>query len=176
MPLSPILDAVKDHFFAPACLSRVVAITQAEVQVEGWFKAELIWLFGELEKGGAVNLSWTRESPTGRGGEKVDFKVELANTVAVIEIKAALCGPQKGQKWKLRDYVCAEDISRLVGTQAASRYLLCFAYPAPTRGDWPAVVSKIATKLPGVDVNIVRCDDSPGGELCIGWLEASTQA
>lgn len=166
MPLSPIWDAVKNHFFDPATLSRVDAMRRAEVQVEGWFKGELIWLFTKLEEDRAVG-SWTRESLTGNGLEKVDFKVEFADTTSAIEIKAALCGRQKGQMWRLRQYVNVTDIKRLVAIQADHRYLVFFAYPAPEQSDWFAVVSGIGAKVPGIDVT------SPGVTIRQGTNSAS---
>lgn len=174
MPLSPIWDAVKGHFFDPAILERVVAMSRAEVQVEGWFKGELIWLFTKLEKHGSVK-SWDRESPTGIGRGKVDFRVELVNTASIIEIKAAFCGRQRGQVWKLKQYVVVPDIKRLVPIHADNRYIVFFAYPAPDRVEWCAVVDQINAKVPGIYVNIARCDQSPEGELSIGWLHVSAR-
>jgi hypothetical protein len=43
MPIALLWDAIADHFFAPASMSRIVAISAAELQVEGWLKGELIW-------------------------------------------------------------------------------------------------------------------------------------
>jgi hypothetical protein len=56
MPISVIGDAVKDHF-RPEPLKRVQAIAARGLMCEGWFKAELVYLFAEMEKQGAIK-SW----------------------------------------------------------------------------------------------------------------------
>jgi len=76
-------------------------MSEAEVQVESWFKVELICLLGELKKNGAVR-SWDRECPTGKGQEKMDFKIDLANTTGAVEVKTAL-GLQKGKIWETKE-------------------------------------------------------------------------
>lgn len=179
MPFSRIWDAVTAHFFSPASLSRVVAMSQAETQVESWWKQELIGLLSQLKNNGMV-LSWEREYPTGEGRRKVDFKIDLANASAVVEVKTALCGRQKGRMWKLPAYVMApnsgyilSDILKLAATQAPNRFLVVFAYAAPPRSDWEAVLSTVRRKASDVAVSLPRVDDSPAGELSIGWLQVA---
>src|SRR6266699_3287581 len=84
MPFSPIWDAMTAHFFTSASLSRIAAMNEAECQVEGWWKGEIIWLLGQLKKTGAVK-AWDRECRSVNGRQ--DFEIELANTIAGIEVK-----------------------------------------------------------------------------------------
>ena len=154
-------------------------MSQAETQVESWWKQELIGLLNQLKNNGLV-LSWEREYPTGEGRRKVDFKIDLANTSTVLEVKTALCGLQKGTMWKLPAYVMAansghilSDILKLATIQAPNRLLVVFAYTAPPRSDWEALLSVVHRKASDVVVNLVRVDDSPARELSIGWLQVA---
>ncbi len=186
MPLSPIWNAVTAHFFTSTSLSRVVGMSRVEKQREGWFTGELIYLLNKLEQDGVVG-PWECECPTGIGRCKVDFKINVANTTAAVEVKTALCGFQKGTRWKLPDYVQGKkngfilsDILKLTNLATApkpSRYLLVFAHPAPPTEDWQTMLSSVQGKAsreaPGVLVNLLRVDDSPGRELSIGWLQVA---
>ncbi|HEY7329842.1 MAG TPA: hypothetical protein VH592_19565 [Gemmataceae bacterium] len=179
MPFTPIWDAIAAHFFSPTSLSRVVVASQAEIEAEGWWKLELMWLLSQLTTTGTVQ-SWDRECLNGAGRQKVDFKIGLANTSALIEVKTVLCGPQKGQKWRLkanRKGGLHLDILKLAATQAPHRFLVVFAYAAPPRKDWDGLLSDVREKVRKKDSNVAvdlpRVDNSPAEELSIGWLQVT---
>jgi len=70
-----------------------------------------------------------------------------------------------------RDY--DEDFEKMLAVPATCHYLLVFAYPARAWSEWQNFVKGMAPK--GINVGISRVDTSPGEELSIGWLHASTQ-
>ncbi len=82
MSLSLVQDAIKNHFFTQDCLKRVVAFADAGIQHEGWFNAEIVYIFGGMKKGGSIK-SWSRECPSTIAG-KCDFKLELVNATNVV--------------------------------------------------------------------------------------------
>jgi hypothetical protein len=54
MPLSVIWDSVRDHFFRPDSLERIVLMRRFDRRKEQWFQAELMWLLDQLTKRGLV--------------------------------------------------------------------------------------------------------------------------
>ena len=174
LPFSPIWDAVAAHFFSPAALNRVVAMSQAGVQVEGWWKTELILLLSHLEKQGTVKW-WNRECRTNNGQQ--DFQIAVAGATAAIELKTALCGRQKANTYNLIWYArdpkryFPSDIRKLTAVEASHRYLLVFAYAASSSSEWQETLRELNRHANGASVNLARLDNSPGGELSIGWLE-----
>jgi hypothetical protein len=154
-------------------------MSQAETQVESWWKQELIGLFSQLKSSGVVQ-SWDREFATGMGRRKVDFRIDLPTTSAALEVKTALCGYQKGTLWKLPGYVMAansgyilSDILKLATIQVPNRFLVIFAYAAPPKSDWDAVLAAVGKKAPQLSINLPRVDNSAGRELSIGWLQVA---
>lgn len=182
MLFNPLMSAVKDHFFTSAALGRAVAMTQAESQPEGWWKAELFMVFRDLQARKHIK-AWSREVPTGRGRERVDFMVELASANALVEVKTALCGMQKNEAWTLPMYVqgpkngfLLTDILKLGELAAPKRYLLVFAFAAAPSTDWQKTLTEIRKKAPTLAVDLVRLDSAVGNALSIGWFEVASHA
>jgi hypothetical protein len=172
-------DAVAAHFFTQALMSRIVAISEAEVQVEGWLKGELIWLFGQLMSRGVIE-NWRCECRIGeRSRKRLDFKIELDCTDAATEVKTAI-RQQKGISYDLRWYAqqangfFPPDIRKLAAYGAANRYLLVFAYPAPPASEWDDALSELGKGVQGAAVSLAKVYDSPQSEISIGWLEVTT--
>jgi len=170
----PIMDAVKDHFFTSESLNRVAAFADAGVQREGWFNGELVYLLSKMkERDKTIKSAF--EYHTG-DGKKCDLWLELAAATAVIEIKAAALFWRGGTvglgRWATD---CAQEVQKFLTIPATSHYILLFAYRAPRETDWQTLAHETARL--GASVTISRVDtSSPGRELAIGWLHASTQA
>jgi len=176
MPVASLWDAVAAHFFTPASMSRIVAISEAEVQVEGWLKGELIWLFGQLKDGGVIE-NWRCECRIEKSSKKrLDFKLALDGKDAALEVKTAI-RQQKGISYDLRWYAQQNsgffppDIRKLAAYPAAHRYLLVFAYPACPTSEWDEVVGELGRRVPEASVNIAKIYDSAEREISIGWLD-----
>lgn len=173
-------SAVAERFADPSLLLRVQAMARAEVQTEGWWKAELIYLFECLQKSGQI-AAWDRECSAGTGRTKVDFEIHEPDMRFVIEVKTAFCGMQKGVAWKLAGYVMGPnsgfimtDILKLAAIKRANRrhqcFELVFAYPGPQTLEWQALVRAISVKAPDVDICLFHLDEIGQGALSIGWL------
>lgn len=168
IPISLIGDAVKDHFFRSEPLKTVEAISPRGLMCEGWFKAELVYLFSEMEKRGTIK-SWECECPVSKG--RIDFRLRLLEETVVIEVISAPTQNSNGTPYRLSGYAhtnCDEEIPKMLAAQANSHYLLLFAYPAPLANDWNVLATKIDGWCPGYTVNVSRVDETPG--LSIGWL------
>jgi hypothetical protein len=179
VPFTPVWDAVAAHFFSQPSLEYVAKLTTEERQEEGWFKRELIKLFGELQRVGLIN-SWQPEVWMGPARRKIDFQVDLGGAIGAVEVKTALCGSQKGYVWKLPGYVqtvrngfIMTDVDKLGGIDALHRVLVVFAHAAPPRVDWDKVLMDVRRKAPALSVDLPRVNDSPGGVLSIGWLRVA---
>ncbi len=74
------------------------------------------------------------------------------------------------------DIVDHNDISKMLGITATDRYLVVFAYPVRAASEWHELAAKVQQFLvskKGIHnaISVSRFDDSPGGELSIGWLQ-----
>src|SRR5262249_9698817 len=100
--ISPLCDAVKEHFFRPELLKRVEAISTRGLMREGWFSAEMVYLFSELEKCQSMK-SWESECLLNNRG-KVDFRLRPSDEIVVIEVKAAPTRNKNGSPYPLSGY------------------------------------------------------------------------
>ena len=77
------------HFLAPEALKRAALMGRAGSDAGGWFKAELAYLLDSLLKGGAIK-GWRGNAPISEEGrQRVDFRIELADSGPLwLEVKA----------------------------------------------------------------------------------------
>jgi hypothetical protein len=182
MIFSELCQSVTAHFATPESLARVRVMAKAGVQTEGWWKAELMLLLEVLRQRGKV-IRWDREVPTGEGRQRLNFLIELRAEELALQIKTALCGPQKGENWRLPAYVgtgtdgwLLSDLLKVSAYKLAQpvmpRGLLAvFAYPAPPSDDWDELLYKLTEKAPQLAISIAHLDEVGQGDLTIGWLE-----
>ena len=181
MSLSELWDEVVAHFSTSSSLSRVQVMTKAASQTEGWWKSEMMFLLERLQEGGVIE-SWDSEVSIGIGRRKVDLEVRLRAKTAIVELKTAFCGVQKGTLWKLSSYVMGPrsgfiltDILKLAAVKETHnvtlRYLLIFAYPAPPQGDWQVLIQAVSRMSPEASVSLVHMYEDVAVRLSIGWLK-----
>ncbi len=182
MIFSELCQSVTAHFATPESLARVGVMTKAGVQTEGWWKAELMLLLEVLRQRGKV-MRWEREVPTGEGGRRLNFLIDLRDEPLAVQIRTALCGEQKGENWRLPDTVgtgadgwLLSDLLKVNAYKLAQpvmpRGLLAvFAYPAPPSGDWDELLYKLTEKAPQLAISVAHLVVIGQGDLTIGWLE-----
>ena len=90
--MNELLPHMKQHF--DTLQDRLACFREQEVQVEGWFKGEMLLLLTNLRKKGIVE-GFDREA--GPGG-KVDLIVKIAGSRHCIELKHWLVGVQRGAR------------------------------------------------------------------------------
>ena len=95
MSLTELWDAVAAHFFTPpSFLERVDVMTKAQIQVESWWKVEMMLLLTEMQEQTNIR-SWHTEVRGRTSRRRLDFKIEFqGHDTAVLELKTALCGVQ----------------------------------------------------------------------------------
>lgn len=170
MSISLLADAIRDHFFRSELLKRVEAIAERGLMCEGWFKAELVYLFSEMVKEGTIK-SWECEcSVVGKG--RIDFRLRLLEEeTVVIEVLAAPTRNSNGTPYRLTGYDhpnCDGEIPKMLAAPANSHFLLLFAYPPAPAEDWYVLAKRIERRCPGHTLTVSRVDLSQG--MSIGWL------
>jgi hypothetical protein len=91
--MNELLPHIKQHF--DGLQDRLLCFREQEVQVEGWFKGEILFLLTALRRRGMVQ-NFDRE--TGSNGAKVDLMLRIAETSHWIELKHWLVGVQRGAR------------------------------------------------------------------------------
>jgi len=118
MNTEQLFSEIDRHFLAK--LDYIQRFTSSERQIEGWFKGELIYLFTSLQGKGELE-GWEPEVLVPRlGKKKVDFRVELDNGFAWLELKSLYHGQLREPRtwgagrshlqWPLRDGVLSPAI------------------------------------------------------------------
>ncbi|MFC1846379.1 hypothetical protein ACFLYM_03055 [Chloroflexota bacterium] len=114
------------------------------VQVEGWFKAELLCLLAKLELTRQIQ-GFDREVAFSSGKTRVDFRIELSAATPSIwlEIKHWLIGYQKSYKYNSRFYFgdrssvgIKPDVDRLNQIVHGNKFLLILATSNPGEEEW----------------------------------------
>ena len=128
------------------------------VQVEGWFKGELLYFLEKEKKAGRISR-FDREVTVAvdKGNKKVDFKIELGEGSKSVEIwmelKHWLIGKQKGTSYNAGFYFedkyvgLKADVEKLKQISSGSRYILVLATGNPRANDWSKGVEKFNKKF-----------------------------
>ncbi len=123
-------------------------------RVEGWFKGELLVLFGRLlrehqlssfEREANVPISATRKRT------QVDFRIGLDGDTHLCELKA-LCISQAGGTPRNLQFYCKDDqlglvkdFRKLDQLESKNKWALAFVYPKPSEDDWNRAVDSLVS-------------------------------
>lgn len=178
MNLTDLISEIGAHFCSPSSLARAEVMTGVASQVEGWWRAEVMWLMQAAKSQGRL-ANWDRERRNGAGRQAFDFWADLNPGEAVLELKAVFCGRQKGQLWRLPSYGTpgggwiATDILKLATYKATHSNTICLqmvvAYPAPLQIEWDGLLKVLLTTA--TNIRFLGVHSSPTGEVSIGFLE-----
>jgi hypothetical protein len=131
-----LLADIRAHFSTLENRLRVFA--QQEVQLEGWFKGECLFLLQELKSEGCIR-DVNREVATGLGKRKIDITVDLRGQRHWVELKHWHIGPQKGACWGPKDYIDSleDEYQKFEAVRANGRaWVLAFCTPNPGADLW----------------------------------------
>lgn len=148
-----ILNAHEDH---------MRLFDQYHVQVEGWFKGELMAFF-ESERASNRLSAFSPECPFGDGKKRVDYQLQLPDSTTRtvwIELKHFQIGPvPNGQNWKASTYLGAgasygihDDVDKLTHIPDGDKFLLVLATKNPGDDDWQEGLSEFSRKFPSLGV------------------------
>lgn len=132
------------------------------VQLEGWFKGELLFFFNNL-KNSKVIYDFDREVKSPVANNKIDFKLELKinNRIEIVwlELKHWLIGYQKGYKYNTQFYFgdptsvgIKPDIEKLKIIKSDNKYVLISMTANPGRNGWYNGVQKFTKKFSNLEI------------------------
>jgi hypothetical protein len=135
-------------------LEHFEAYTAEGVQVEGWFKGEILVILRRLTDRGVIT-GFAREHPATTGGrKKIDFIVDAGGQEVAIELKAWLDGFQKGARWRTHHYCTADpvigigpDLEKLQTCACDQKIVVAFCHANPGRDGWMTALQALAKNL-----------------------------
>ena len=127
------------------------------VQLEGWFKGELLFFFDKLKSSKELN-DFDREIKSPTLNNKIDFKLEfqIDNQIKIawLELKHWLIGYQKGYKYNTQFYFgdpssvgIKHDIAKLTNIKSDNQYMIIAMTANPRENDWHKGVQKFNNKF-----------------------------
>ncbi len=134
----------------------LLAFARADCRLEGWFKGELLVLFGRLH--GELRLrSFEREAnvPIVATGKRtqVDFRIGFHDETHLCELKA-LCISRAGGTPRNLQFYCRNnklglirDLRKLDQLEGKNKWILGFVYPKPTEADWHRAIDSLASEF-----------------------------
>lgn len=132
------------------------------VQLEGWFKGELLFFFSNLKSSKDI-LDIDREVKSPVANNKIDFKLELQtdnqSDTVWIELKHWLIGYQKGYKYNSQFYFgdptsvgIKSDAEKLTNIKSNNKYMLIVTTANPGINDWYNGVQKFNNKFSNLKI------------------------
>jgi len=178
-----LLPVLQRHF--DKLQEHLVCFCETGVQVEGWFKGELLTLLSSL-RGQELIRDFDREVEIPCGN--VDLTVRTESDLHWIELKHWLIGKQKGITYGPNFYFgdrtsigAVKDVDKLVSIVSPGRlWLLILLTANPGKDPWLAAVDKFNSKFsPRCLTSQSRPEDFPGTyflgllEVCKGGVHDS---
>jgi hypothetical protein len=169
-----LLPRLRAHF--DTLEDRLICFTNMGVQVESWFKGELLTLLSSLRAQGRVT-DFDREVRT-QGG-RIDLTIGTRTGLHWVEVKHWLIGKQKGSTYDPAFYFgdltsvgIAKDVDKLLKVTSPGRlWLLILLTANPGKEPWSAGVAKFNSKFSPRRVDsLTEPGDFPGSYF-IGLLE-----
>lgn len=132
---------------------RMRCFAELGVQVEGWFKGELICLLTQL-KCNEIIEGFDREVSI-NGRKKVDLTIQIDGRTHWIELKHWLIGRQKGEKYTASSYFCDHSSTGIIGDvdklqrtpETDHRWMLLLMTARPDAADWNNGLRTFNTKF-----------------------------
>lgn len=174
-----ILEYLKAHF--DTLQDRYGSFARHGVQVEGWFKGELLLVLDRLRAGGAIH-EIDREvafEPSSR--RRIDLVVTIGSVRHWIELKHWLIGEQSGTRYRAVTYFSdpssvgiLSDVRKLSeGRHSDERWLLVLNTTNPGREDWQKGIKRFEEKFDSCLEAASNPDDFPSSYF-LGLLRIRT--
>ena len=165
-----LFSFIDQHFLAKLEYCRLFA--EAERQVEGWFKGELIYLLNSLK------LDWEPEaSISSFGKKKIDFRITLDDGLFYLEIKALYHGLQRGQMVDIGIYFYKDDVGiwgdvqKLTSLREGRGFCVLFIYPRPEIERWHKTLTIYGQRISPIVLREASEISTFPSELYIAKLE-----
>jgi hypothetical protein len=169
-----LIPRLREHF--GRLEDRLVCFSEMGVQVEGWFKGELLTLLSSLRTQGLV-ADFDREVET-RGG-RIDLTVKIEAELHWVEVKHWLIGKQKGSTYDPGFYFgdpssvgIIKDVDKLLRITSPGRlWLLILLTANPGKEPWSAGVDKFNTKFSPRRMSSLTSPEDFPSSFFLGALE-----
>ncbi len=145
----------------------LICFTSLGVQVEGWFKGELLTFLSHEVQQQRIT-SFDREVKTGHGRKRVDATISFsAHDRSWVELKHHHIGMQGGVSynatWYLRDTAngILADVKKLTAINSKSQYVLILSTVNPGSADWQTAVAAFNTKFDHCVMSLTDPSDFP---------------
>jgi hypothetical protein len=169
-----LLPAFREHL--DPLQDRLTCFCDMGIQVEGWFKGELLTLLGSLKKRGAI-LEFDREVKT--HGRKIDVTIKTRTGPHLVELKHWLIGRQKGYPYTPNFYFgdltsigIVKDVDKLLRvTQPGHLWMLILLTANPGNEAWREGVAKFNRKFSPRRVKSLTAPSDFPASYFIGMLE-----
>ncbi len=145
-----LMPKLRNHF--DPLLSQFICFCKHGVQLEGWFKGELLTALEQLEqKGGSTKFN--REIRI--GAKRIDIKIVIGDTTHWVELKHWLIGKQGGNKYGPAFYFgdkttvgISKDVAALRNlSESGKRWLLILTTARPENAEWLQGIEKHNVKF-----------------------------
>jgi len=130
--------------------------SKADTRIEGWFKAEMLFLLTQLVEKGQVS-DFKREegvrSPKSGKRKQVDFRINSNGIDHYCELKALCISQAAGTPRNLGFYFrddhvgLIKDFRKLDELNIKNKWVLGFVYPSPDIASWTTVANALPSGL-----------------------------
>jgi len=147
-----IKQDILDWFLAKKEYFKVFA--EADTRLEGWFKAELIFLLNRLLQQKKID-EFKREPKidTSAGRKQIDFIIKLNGELHLCELKALCISQAAGTPRNLHFYFrednvgLIKDFRKLESLPYKNKWVIGFIYPKPNHNQWKEELSLLPNDL-----------------------------
>lgn len=151
--MEELIDQIRDHFCQ--LQDRLACFGDQQVQVEGWFKGELLTLLTRFRDTQLIE-GFDREVKTGIGNQRIDLQVSLNGQTHWIELKHWRIGIQNDVVFDAHFYFKDEssfcgDVSKLVqlpDRQNACKWMLILMTKNPGQTSWEKGIVRYRETFP----------------------------
>jgi hypothetical protein len=150
--MEKVLERIQEWFFAKK--EYFVEFSNADTRLEGWFKAELIFLFNKLKQEKVIeNFEREPNFPTSEGRKQVDFTILINGELHLCEIKALCISQAAGTPRNLHFYFrddhvgLIKDFKKLDKLHNKNKWVVGFIYPNPESSEWKSEMSLFSENL-----------------------------
>jgi hypothetical protein len=171
-----VFGLIDRHFLDGDRLRRVAAFSNVGRQVEGWFKAEMIYLLADAKGYGLIDDFKSEAVLPDQGRRRVDFRVQHAGRTIYLELKTLFHGKQANSVIPLDIYLYRDDIGiwpdlQKLGTlPPGAAFSLLFVHPRPDAAFWARALSRARERYREFDLaELTRVSDYPA-ELYIAKI------
>lgn len=150
--MDKLLESIDSWFLSKR--DYFTAFAKVDSRLEGWLKAELIFILPTLVEQNIIR-SYKREYSitTSSGRKQIDFRFDTRSGIHFCEIKAICISQASGTPRNLHFYFgddhvgLIRDFKKLDSVKGGKKWVLGFVYPNPSDSQWSQEVGSLPVTL-----------------------------